>query len=92
MYRCDHGLWDARRRADRVLEGAEVGTRLERAAGCVGVLREREQLRHWRNGGVIGDAVIVRLFLGRERSVKLVGAQGGDGEGYFGDVRTVYAR
>jgi len=41
--------------------------------------------------GVIGEAGVVRLFLGRERGLKLVGAQGGGGEGYFGDVRTVYA-
>ena len=86
MDRCDHGLWDARRGADRVLEGAEVGARLERAAGGVGVLREREQLRHWRNGwrGIIGEAGIVRLFFWGERGLKLVGVAS--------DILGMYAR
>ena len=85
MDRRDHGLWDARGRADRVLEGADVGARLERAAGGVCVLREREQLRHWRRW-VIGTAGLYLFVWGR--GVKLVGAQGGEARDSFG----VYVR
>ena len=74
MHRRDHRLGDARRRADRVLEGADVGARLERAAGGVRVLREREQLGHCGGWGVAGVGSVRRLL-----GVYFWGGEGGGG-------------
>ena len=98
MHRRDHRLRDARRRADRVLEGADVGARFERAAGGVWVLWEREQFGHcggWgcgaRGGG--GGAIVIGWcsFLGRvEEGVSGI-RRGAWREGVRGCERTVYA-